>query len=283
MSDHADRCTEAQTPSLQLSIGAYVLGALEPAETDEVTEHLVECQSCREEYLELLDLVPLLASVTEADAVHGPPEPDPDVLGQALAAWRLDVAAAAAGSGGTRDTDGRRRRLTGRYRGTRGTRDSQGPLDSRDPQGSDRSGGTRSSRRRRLALAAACVALVVGIGAIGVLGVRVPSGDPGTQTSWNAVATSNVDPDAYIEASVQVSAATWGSAIELTIQDVPKGYECTMIVITSDGRRETAGTWKAPSSGTVTIPGTVGLDPDQIASIQVQLPSGRILLTLNRP
>lgn len=153
MSDHADRCIEAQTPSLQLSIGAYVLGALEPAETDEVTMHLVACHSCREEYLELLDLVPLLASVTEADAVHGPPEPDPDVLGQALAAWRLD--SAAAGSGRARDAEGGRRRLTGRYRGSRGIRDSQGPLAPRDPQGSDRSGGARGPRRRRLALTAA--------------------------------------------------------------------------------------------------------------------------------
>jgi len=65
MTDHIDRCTAPQTPSLRLAVGAYVLGALDPAETDQVTAHLDQCPSCHQEYLNLLDLVPLLACVTE--------------------------------------------------------------------------------------------------------------------------------------------------------------------------------------------------------------------------
>jgi len=91
MTDHTGRCTEAQTPAPRQALGAYVLGALDQAETDQVTAHLAHCPGCHEEYLELLDLVPLLASVTEADVVRGPLEPGPEVLDQTLAAWRRDA------------------------------------------------------------------------------------------------------------------------------------------------------------------------------------------------
>ena len=56
-----------------------------------------------------------------------------------------------------------------------------------------------------------------------------------------------------------------------------------MIVVAADGHRETAGTWKASASGTITIPGTVSIEPDQITAIEVRLPDGTILVTLPRP
>jgi hypothetical protein len=55
-----------------------------------------------------------------------------------------------------------------------------------------------------------------------------------------------------------------------------------MIVVAADGHQETAGTWKAPASGTITIPGTVGLEPGQITAIEVRLPDGATLVTLDR-
>jgi anti-sigma factor RsiW len=249
MTDHTDRCTAPKIPSLRLALGGYVLGALGSAETDQVTAHLADCPSCHEEYLELLDLVPLLACVTEADAVHGPIEPDPDALGQTLAAWRRDTAA-------------------------------------RQPSTDDKGRHPpMRSRRARYALAGACLALLAGVGAITV---DLPAGDhAGTQSAWSATAVSApdpADPDADgATASVHVSAATWGSTIELTIEHVAWNYECTMIVVAADGHHETAGTWKAPSSGTITIPGTVGLEPDQITAIEVRLPDGATLVTLERP
>ena len=253
MTDRAGRCTAPQTPALRQAVGAYVLGALDQAETDQVTVHLADCASCTEEYLDLLDLVPLLATVTESDAVHGPVEPGPDVLGQTLAAWRRDTAIPHT------STANRRR-------------------------------APRPSRRARYAMASGALVLFAGICAIGILPPAHNRSDTwDTRISWIATADAGAaadadDPDADgATATVQVSAATWGSAIKLTIEHVPKGYECTMIVVAADGHSETAGTWKAPTSGTITIPGTVGIDPDEIASIQVRLPDGATLLTLQRP
>lgn len=244
MSDHADRCTAPHNPSLRLAVGAYVLGALDPQESDEVAAHLAACPGCREEYRQSRDLVPLLAAVTEADAVHGPPAPDADMLGQTLAAWRRDTA---------------------------------GPHRPR----TDRGRRPRRPRQARYTLAAVCLVLLAADGAVMT---HLASGHhAAVQAAWSATATaSSADADAAT-ATVRVSPAAWGSAIELTITDVPRGYECTMVVVASDGHQETAGTWKAPASGEVTIPGTVGLDPGAIASIKVRLPDGEDLVTLERP
>jgi Putative zinc-finger len=130
MSGHrVPRCTRAYDPRLREAVGAYLLGGLEPAEADEVSFHLSECESCRSEYAELADLVPLMALVTEQEAVHGPVRPEPAVLGRVLASSRQQSAEA---------TRTERRAAHGR------------------------------PRRTRLVLAAACVVLAAGGSAIGV-------------------------------------------------------------------------------------------------------------------
>jgi hypothetical protein len=50
------------------------------------------------------------------------------------------------------------------------------------------------------------------------------------------------------------------------------------------GQHETAGTWKARTSGIIAIPGTVSIEPDQITAIEARLPGGTTLVTtLRRP
>jgi anti-sigma factor RsiW len=50
----------------RISLGAYVLGALEPAERGAVDAHLATCEGCRVELAEIADLPALLASLSEA-------------------------------------------------------------------------------------------------------------------------------------------------------------------------------------------------------------------------
>ncbi|MGH9068380.1 MAG: anti-sigma factor family protein, partial [Acidimicrobiales bacterium] len=58
----------------RLSLGAYVLGALEAPERDELEAHLGDCPECREELVALGRLPSLLAGLDEAGALA--PSPD---------------------------------------------------------------------------------------------------------------------------------------------------------------------------------------------------------------
>ena len=60
-------------------LGAYALGALEPAESREVDEHLATCAECRAELVELEEMREFLGEVPPEAFLDGPPE-DGDLL-----------------------------------------------------------------------------------------------------------------------------------------------------------------------------------------------------------
>jgi anti-sigma factor RsiW len=55
-------------------LGAYALGALEPAEVAAVDEHLATCAECRAELAELTEMKDLLGEVPPEAFLEGPPE-----------------------------------------------------------------------------------------------------------------------------------------------------------------------------------------------------------------
>jgi anti-sigma factor RsiW len=55
-------------------LGAYALGALEPAEAAEVEEHLLTCAECQAELAELAELKDFLGEVPPEAFLDGPPE-----------------------------------------------------------------------------------------------------------------------------------------------------------------------------------------------------------------
>lgn len=95
-------CAEAR-----VSLGAYVLGALDPAERSRVDGHLASCAECRDELASLAALPGLLGRVSRLEVEADPSEPDPQLLERLLAAaagerrrdhrhrWLTSVAAAA--------------------------------------------------------------------------------------------------------------------------------------------------------------------------------------------
>ncbi|WP_234425532.1 anti-sigma factor family protein, partial [Streptomyces kebangsaanensis] len=58
----------AEHDALRMALGGYVLGALPPAEMEQVRDHLAGCAECRAEHAQLAGLPALLATVTEAEA-----------------------------------------------------------------------------------------------------------------------------------------------------------------------------------------------------------------------
>jgi hypothetical protein len=61
---------------VELLLGAYVLGALGPAEDTRVCGHLQVCDPCRIAYLDMADAPALLAMFSEDDLLNGPDGPD---------------------------------------------------------------------------------------------------------------------------------------------------------------------------------------------------------------
>jgi len=259
VSDRVPPCTATRDPWLREAVGAYLLGALEPEENDRVAGHLVTCASCRAEYGELTELLPLLASVTETEAVNGPVRPEPAVLGRVLETASQQVADGAARPGSPDHLHGVEH---AHHRG-RGYRPA------------------RTSLRTRIALAAAGLIAAVGTG----LGLLLAGGSQVAAVAGAWSASTSVSSPGYerINASVEVTPVSWGSNIQLKMDNVPAGYTCTMVVVSTTGTPMVAGTWKASDEESFTIPGSVSLAPDHIATIEVDLPDGSTLLTLSHP
>jgi hypothetical protein len=79
-------CTEAT-----VSLGAYVVGALEHAERVDLEAHLAHCPMCRDELAALAPLPGLMSRLSPAEAVVGPPALDAE--GSAAMLERLLAAA----------------------------------------------------------------------------------------------------------------------------------------------------------------------------------------------
>jgi predicted anti-sigma-YlaC factor YlaD len=78
---NAGECAEVRT-----SLGAYVLGALDPSDRGRVDAHLATCPECREELASLAGLPGLLGRVSRADIEAEPTEPGPQLLDRLLSA-----------------------------------------------------------------------------------------------------------------------------------------------------------------------------------------------------
>jgi predicted anti-sigma-YlaC factor YlaD len=264
MTDRAPHCTASRDPGLREAVGAYLLGALEPAESDRVAAHLADCSSCRAEYGELIELLPLLASVTEGEAVNGPVRPEPAVLGRVLETTS-QLGADRQGYGLPGDD----------FAAPRRHKRARRPV--------------RRTPRTRIALGVACVVLAAAGSGIGVMMSSSHSAGPVTIVagSWSAKATAQpyrtATTETEITASVEVYPASWGSTIQLKMASVPKGYTCSMVVIGRNGQRQEAGNWKAKDGVPFTVSGAVSLVPSVINSIDVVLPNGTTLLSLKNP
>jgi Putative zinc-finger len=295
VNDQAGPCVSAQAPWLREAIGGYVLDALDPAESDVVAAHLAECAGCQEEYEQLRELLPLLGAVTESEALLGPVRPEPpDVRGlrecpehpehsRPAARGRPPTTRGGSGSGGSGGNEGES--TSGGHSGKSGG--SSHPPDRQDtrrPRPTSPGRFTRSRRTRALAVTFALALLLTTSCAIAM---RMVTDSSGAAVGWSASAdpkAADADPDADdVSASVQVTAAPWGSNIRMLIADVPKGYKCTMIVASATGRREATAAWQAPSAGTFTVPAASSIAPDQIALIQVRLPDGTTLVAFRHP
>jgi hypothetical protein len=231
-------CTDAR-----LSLGVYVLGAIDPAERALVDAHLVTCPDCRDELAGLAGLPALLARV------------NPDEISRI----RADDTVRAGAYAGADD------RPPGELIGT--------VLDLADAR-------RRRTRWRFLATAAAVVAIAGGLfGGLSSIGttrtVPIPVSPAGT--NWETVeATSNVTG---ASASVAYSHELWGDAFEVLVDHIPVGTTCQLWVVHPNGTRTQVASWTtAKDEGNVWYSGSMAATAQPISKFQITA-DHKVLLT----
>jgi hypothetical protein len=240
-------------------LSVLVLGRLSDREAQAVRQHLSGCEICLGELPALQQGAGLLAAAEAEAFLEGPPL-DADLL------IRRTVRA-------IREQDGPSAQPADRSSAQRGRR---------------RSGPVPVSRSPRLIAAAAALLVAAGAGVIGgrlsaptetVAGPGVtatPTTVPGTKTA------AHTDPRTGARLSVQVVPASGWVKITAATAGISQGQKCRLVVIDRAGTRAEAGSWivsaKGAAQGT-TVQGSTIVDPAQVAAVQVENTSGKVLVT----
>jgi hypothetical protein len=233
-----------ECPEARVSLGVYVLGAIEPAERAQVESHLATCRDCRDELAGLAALPALLARVTTEEAL-------------ALAAAEGPPAGLAGGQAAPPELLGTVIDLTA---------------------------ARRRRRRWREASLAVAAALIVAVGVFGGLRLGsnpAPSpiasgvtyaGQP--NGPWRAATTSA----GGMSATVSYRSMGWGTQLAVEVHGIPVGTSCQLWVIGPDGHRTLAGGWVTDDrEGTVWYPGSAGVSAGGVHGFQIAVGGTRTL------
>lgn len=232
-----------------VTLGAYLLGALDPADRPEFERHLDTCPLCSAEMLRLAPLPGLLLRVTPedfeaiqqadhqrwpAELIAGLPEPapEPDPLPVAL----LPVA------------------------------DPVGPVPAEPVEPEP---GPSWWRRRGVTLVAAAAVVLLAVG--GLLVFRPGGGVDPVATELTEVTWTAFDPTTGVHGRVQLTGRPWGTEVKVSMQDIPAGRNiCHLVVHSRDGSSEVAGKWTAGYYRAVdAIPGSSSIRLNDIDRVEV--------------
>jgi hypothetical protein len=230
-------------PEARVSLGVYVLGAIDPAERALVDGHLATCRDCRDELAGLAGLPALLARVSKEEAIAlavtiGPeialdemPEPPRELLTTVL-----DLTAA------------RRRR--------------------------------RRLREVSLSLAAA---LIIAAGVFGGLHFSAGPGPSSVAGNFpagkaNGGWETTQGQAGTAVASIKYRSMGWGTQLETLVTGIPIGTTCELYAIDQTGHRVLAGSWVTDDDeGTVWYPGSADLPENDVTGFQVTVTNGQTI------
>mgnify|MGYP001233854159 CR=1 FL=1 len=235
-------------PEARISLGVYVLGAIDPAERALVDAHLATCRDCRDELAGLAGLPALLSRVSmeEAIALADTGEPPPDVADETpeppreLLATVLDLTAA------------RRRR-----------------------------------RRWLEAGLAVAAALIIAAGVFSGLRLGGSSPAPVNSAQGPAGLSigplsgpmeTATGKSGGMTATVSYTQMGWGTALDTKVSGIPVGTNCQLWVIDAKGNRYLAGNWLTDNlEGSVYYPGSVGLSAKDVAGFEITVGHGQAI------
>lgn len=247
----------------RMSLGVYVLGAIDPAERASVDAHLATCRDCRDELAGLAGLPALLARVDREEAVAlAEDDTAQEEAGVPARARAADAGPAASGMPAGTSAAGT---------SAAGTVSAAADL-------------TAARRRRNWRNAGLSAAAAVILAAAGFGGARLAAGqgaNPGTSaqgfdygspvSGWTTVHGQT----AGMYATVTYRGMSWGTQLAVKVVGVPVGTPCQLVVVGPHGSRTVAGAWVTDTAeGTVYYPGSTGVPARDIHEFQITVAGG---------
>lgn len=141
----------------------------------------------------------------------------------------------------------------------------------------------RSARRRRIAWNVGGGAAIAAAAASISFGIADgdTEEDPRDPTLQVLAAT---DSGTGVSGQVKIDGVGWGSKLELQLKGVTEGETCSLVAVSTSGKREVTSTWQVPAAsadGTyLSVPGAAALPPELIDTFEVVTASGSTLLIL---
>lgn len=228
---------------LRLSLGAYVLGSLDPADRAALDAHLPGCGPCQDELAAFATIPGLLSRVTLDQVRHATlPTPPPAVLHRALAAVATE----------------RNNTVTHLLWWRRTTVLSAAALVVAVLLGVTL---TRASPPTSFT--------AVGTATLSPAPPQAVGTPPSTTLSANPATPLSAAPGVSAAGSVSLEAKPWGTAVTLQLHDLPQGAGFTAWVTATDGTRRIAATWSPTPNGRADLTGAANIPTTNLAAVQI--------------
>jgi len=276
-----------------VTLGAYLLGALDPQERFEFEAHLGGCDTCRAELVRLAPLPGMLNQISLDDFADGlPPSPFEDthptapVPGLPLTTQVMRQETASMPDL-FRPAAGFPEEIPPEFGGP--VPAPRGPLalPAARAMGSADTPDTpvRTSRRRRYWAAAAAAVVVLVLAAGVIFGVRAmtpdsPAGPPPEAAGITWTATT---ADGTATADARLVDHEWGTEIQMKIHGLPPGRECYVIVYGAGDYHEIAGWWGTDHDDDEEIPASTSIHRSKIQKLELLLDDRKVALTIPAP
>ena len=236
-----------------MTLGVYLLGALDPAERYAFESHLSYCEICRGELVRLAPLPGLLNQISPEDfADNLPPTGLEDLAGVTVATVTQappitePVPLPIPVQMPPRETYEPPRKPRPRSKG--GSRPPRGPVSGPPPK-----------RYWRVAAAAAAVVVLAVAGIFGWQAMREDDPPPvAGGVTWSTAASDGSKVEARLVDH------EWGTEIESKVHGLPPGRECYLIVYDHYGNRQVAGWWGTDHDPNEEIPASTSIQRSKI-------------------
>src|SRR6266536_515122 len=224
-------------------LGAYALGALDPAEAAEFEQrHLATCAKCRFDLNELMALRSSLDEVPPEAFLDGPPEGGDMLLQRTLRQVRAEEPATIA---------------------------------QRRPRR-----GLALAGAAVLVAAALGGGLVLGRQTAGGGDLAIPTSTATPQPGTKDVRAT--DPNTGVQLSASVAPFAGWVGVTVSVKGIHAGEKCVLQVRTKDGQVVNAGSWQVSEkweTGGFTLGGSALVAPDNVQSVEIATTDGRKLVS----